>query len=291
MTTTGKDLGYTYSRIVRVSGEDSDPAQKGSYHEKTNFVASFGYPMQLVKRVSVINVAFINSAYNFIEDDESDLTNTGFSLFWNDGAPPVFKNYTLTPGFYNFAQLKAAMEAAFADFKATTAPLSNVPTINAPTTGTASITWGAGVSAATVYQIFDNNGNRRGPVSALGFVNGFTNSSVSGEGKTPGTTFANYLPSLQGITDTYIVSGALAGGNAFDEKNGTANILVAVPVTAEYGTLNLFECKQDVLCEISYPKGRNIQRADFSLQDRYGNLVNLNGSNLKITLRVWFDTV
>ena len=282
--TSGKDLGHTYSKLVRVSGQDSTPAQPGSYHAKTNFTVDFGYPLQIVKRVSVLNVSFQNTAFNIIEEPAEAANNT-FFISWNNGGPVSSKQYTIDPGFYNIQQLVTVMNAATADFKATVQPLANAASFVAPTTGTTVLNYGVGNNAGTHYQIFDNvDPTVSGPMHLMGFAG-----PADGVGVNPAPYVAENVPSLQGLTDAYIVSNSLAPGNCFDEKNQTRSILAAVPITVPFGTLNVFECKQDVLCEISYPKSRNIQKADFSLQDRYGNLVNLNGANLKLTLRVWFD--
>ena len=281
--TSGSDFGHTYSKLCRISGEDATPAQVGSYHAKTNFVVDFGYPLQTVKRVSVINVSFMNTIFN-VTDSPPEVRNNRFEIAWNNGGPIIVHPYTIDPGFYNVSQLIDVLNAAIVDFKTTYAPLANDAKFIAPTTGKVVIDYGTGNNVNTVFQVLDLKFGQ-GPVNLLGFT-----SPISGEGVNPPNQTAENLPSLQGLTDIYVVSAALAPGNAFDEKTNTRNILVATPVTVPFGTLNVMECKQDVLCEVTYPKGRNIQRADFSLQDRQGNLVNLNGANLRITLRVWYDT-
>lgn len=282
---SGKEVGYQFSRIVRVSGEDATPVRDDEY-KKTNFVVDFGYNLQQVKRVSVMNVAFMNNAFNFIETPE-ELSNINFTIELENGTLES-TTYTINPGFYNITQILTDLNDAAAEFKVAH-PLSPTVTFEAPTTS-GFIRANIGVTTAGyTWRIFDSNSdggaNSLGPIRQIGFSSGLITTSGAANVQS-----ANVLPSLQGLTDVSVVSSALAPGNCYDEKNLTSSVLVVIPVTAPFGTLNVFECKQDVLCEVSYPVSRNIQQADFSLRDRFGNLVNLNGANLKITLRVWYNS-
>ena len=282
---SGKDVGYQFSRLVRVSGEDATPASDDAY-AKTNFIVDYGYNLQQIKRVSVLNVAFMNNAFNFI-DTPADLSNNNFTIELDNG-PINSVTYTIDPGFYNITQILTELNNAAADFKATY-PLAPTVTFSVPTTS-GFIQANIGVTTAGyTWRIFDSNASgaafKLGPLRQIGFSTGLITTTGAANTQT-----ATVLPSLQGLTDVSLVSAALAPGNCFDEKNLASSVLVVIPVTAPFGTLNVFECKQDVLCEVSYPTSRNIQRADFSLRDRFGNLVDLNGANLKITLRVWYNS-
>lgn len=287
---SGKDKGYEYSRLVTVSGEDSTPIEsKGLSTSKTNFSVDFGYNLQQIKRVSVINVSFLNTAFNFI-DDPAAKANNSFTIELKDGVTLVgSKTYTIEPGFYNITQLITILNAAVVDFKAlyVDAPATVIfaqSAVSGFVTMTSSL-----LAGAFVWRIFDSNSSgtqlTRGPLQQSGFE---TNTlSTSGAAN---TQTATELPHLQGLTEARVVSQAIATSNCFDEKNQASSVLVVVPITAPFGFLNVFECKQDALCEISYSTNRNIQRADFSLRDRFGELIDLNGSNLKLTLKVWYNS-
>lgn len=278
---SGKDKGYEFSRLVRISGEDATPTDGASSSSaKTNFTVDFGYNLQQVKRVSILNVSFLNTAFNLIEDPSSR-ANVHFTI----SILGSVNTYTVDPGFYDLAQLLTVLNSALADFK-TAHPTA--PVVVFAQSAVSGFVTATGSGTATVLTIFDSDasGNplSRGPIELIGFAAG-TISITQGQVIT-----ATQLPHLQGLTEAYIVSQALAPGNCFDEKNQVSSILAVVPITAPFGQLNVFECKQDVLCEVSYPTPRNIQKADFSLRDRFGALVDLNGSNLKLTLRVWYNS-
>ena len=284
---SGKDLGYSFARLVRISGEDAVPAEKGN-NDKTNFVVDFGSNLQQVKRVSIVNVSFLNNAFNFVATPAS-LANVYFTFELDDGITVNSTTYTLQEGFYDMDTLLADLNAAAVDFKTTYA---NAPTVVFSTpseSGFIIATIGLtapGYTLTILDSDVDGLPSSKGPIRSIGFPSGVIVTSGAANVRR-----ATDLPSLQGLTEAYIVSQALAPGNCFDEKNQASSILVTIPITAPFGTLNVMECKQDILCEISYVTPKNIQRADFSLRDRFGNLINLHGANLKLTLKVFFNTM
>lgn len=287
---SGKDKGYEYSRLVTVSGEDSTPIE-GKYlsTSKTNFSVDFGYNLQQIKRVSVINVSFMNNAFNVIDDPPNKSNNQFLIYLALNDTVLTSQLYTIEPGFYNITQLLADLNAAAVNFK-TLEPLAPASVVFSQSTqsGFVSIT-ASTLPAGYSWHIYDsdgeNNVTRRGPVHLAGFQKQGIRSGPAG-----GTETATELPKLQGLTEVRVVSQAIATSNCFDEKNQASSVLVVVPITVPFGFLNVFECKQDALCEISYSTNRNIQRADFSLRDRFGELIDLNGSNLKLTLKVWYNS-
>lgn len=280
---SGKDKGYEYSRLVRISGEDAVATDgDNSPTAKTNFTVDFGYNLQQIKRVSVINVSFLNTAFNLIETPASQA-----NVYFTIALPALEQTFTVDPGFYNITQLLTVINTALADYK-TANP--DAPVVTFAQSAVSGYVTASSSNVPAVLEIYDSDSNgirsTRGPLQLCGFASGYI-ATTSGSAS---TVTATELPHLQGLTEVYVVSQALAPSNCFDEKNNATSILAVVPVTASFGVLNVFECKQDVLCEVSYPVARNIQRADFSLRDRFGALVDLNGSNLKLTLRVWFNS-
>jgi hypothetical protein len=97
------------------------------------------------------------------------------------------------------------------------------------------------------------------------------------------------LPSLVGLRQVYLVSNVLSPGYQIDEKGKFQNVAINIPVTAPFGSVNVWDCKQDSLCEITYPTPRNLQRVDFKLTDEDGSIIDLNGTSVKIELKVWFN--
>ena len=284
---SGVDQGFAQSRLVRISGEDASPAEPGTASEKTNFIVDFGYNLQQVKRVSILNVSFLNNAFNFIDEPKS-LSNVNWTITIAGPGPVLyFETYTIDPGFYNIEQVITTLNTSAAEFKVAHPEAPTVTFVESETSGFVVAEFGV-TTAGWVYDITDTKADGTasliGPLHQLGFATGL---AVFGAAQ---NLTATTLPSLQGLTEAYITSTALAPGNCFDEKGSITSIFVTVPITAPFGTLNVFECKQDVLCEVSYPLPRNIQKCDFSLRDRFGNLINLNGANLKLTLRVWYNS-
>jgi len=55
--------------------------------------------------------------------------------------------------------------------------------------------------------------------------------------------------------------------------------------------VNVFECKVDALCMIEYQTKRNLSVLDFQLVDDKGNIIELNGTTVKIELRMWTDSL
>lgn len=271
--------GYTksslFSRLLRISADKRLPGQGGD--RATNFVIDLGSNLQRCKRLSIQSVNFPNNFYNvFSNTFNGQHNNIGY--FTYNSVPGSF---TITPGFYNAAQLMSAITTAY---NAAIAQSQITSFTQDPISQLVTLSFNSDSKTATIRFDTDNSGTRVAtPFTLLGFTG-----SASATNTTTNVT-ATTLPSLAGLTQVYVVSNALAPSNCFDEKGQLSNVLLGIPITAAFGQLNVFDCHVDVLCEVLYPRSRDLVRCDFMLVDRNGNEVNLNGGNLKLDLRVWFD--
>lgn len=273
--------GYTksalFSKLLRISADKRLPGQAGD--RSTNFVVDLGANLQRCKRLSIQSVNFPNQFYNVYNNSfNGQFNNIGY--FTHSSNP---NSFTIAPGYYTTAQLMSAIVTAFNAAATDDAVITSFT--QDPISGICTFVFHSQDSNATLIHFDqDNKGNSQpGPFSLLGFE-GFAGTLGS-----PTTASGTHLPSMAGLTEVYIMSNALAPSNAFDEKGQLSNTLLGIPITAAYGQLNVFDCKVDQLCEILYPRSRDLGRCDFMLVDRNGNEVNLNGGNVKLDLRVWFD--
>ena len=259
--------GYTkssfFSKLLRISADKRLPGQGGD--RATNFVIDLGSNLQRCKRLSIQSVNFPNNFYNvFSNTFNGQHNNIGY--FTYNSVPGSF---TITPGFYNAAQLMSAITTAY---NAAIAQSQITSFTQDPISQLVTLSFNSDSKTTTVRFDTDNSGTTRAtPFTLLGFTG-----SASATNSTT-TTTATSLPSLSGLTEAYIVSSALAPSNSFDEKGQLSNVLVGIPITSAFGQLNVFDCHVDVLCEVLYPRSRDLVRCDFMLVDRNGYEVNLNG--------------
>jgi hypothetical protein len=273
---TGGEVGYRLARLATASG-DYDIYPNAPLASKTNFTMDLGLNVQQITRVSFLNVAFRNNGYN-INSTGGGANNT-FAINYK-GAVTEFE---IKAGFYTTATLMSAMQAAI---QAELDDIGNFDTFTLAqdsTTQIVSATFYNGLSDGT-FSIQDASGSS-GSWEMLGFVVDppldYTYPPSTQ------TKYATYLPSLGGLTQVYLRSNALAPGLFFDVSGQTKNICMTVPVTVPFGVENVWECKVDKLCEITYPSPRNLQKIDFALVDKEGNLIDLHGSNLVVNFKLW----
>lgn len=273
--------GYTksslFSKILRISADKRLPGQGGD--RSTNFVIDLGANLQRCKRLSIQTISFPNNFYNVFNNSfNGEFNNIGYF----DHPAISAQSFTIAPGYYNTAQLMSAIVTAFNTAATGHAVITSFT--QDPISQLCTFTFNSD-SSATLIRFTTNNNNspQASPWSLLGF-SGSVGTTVA-----PITTTAAKMPSLAGLTEVYVVSNTLAPANAFDEKGQLANVLVGIPITAAFGQLNVFDCKVDVLCEVLYPSSRDLVICDFMLVDRNGKEVDLNGGNVKLDLRVWFD--
>lgn len=257
----GAEKGFVESKLVSA---DSDKGSASIIVEEqgSSFTVDYGSLLQNVKRISIITVQFPNNFYNVI----ADRGQNAFNYTYNGTNFQII----IPEGFYTVGRLMQILIDAITAQNGGVGPYMDLQ----PDTG----------------KVFINNGTMLPLLtiqlstiwSQLGFIS-----------DTAITTIDNYvainLPSLQGLTKVYVNSNALAIQNGIDVGGEQKSQLLAIPINAQFGEMVVFECKQDVLCEITYPIKRNLQVVDFQLTDRNNETVYLQGGNLKLELRVWFD--
>lgn len=265
---SGKEAGYTYAKLVTVSG---DNGSSGSV--ATNFTVNLGTNMQKVVRVSICSVTFPNNAYN-VNSTGGGQNNT-FAIVVNS----TIVDFAVEGGFYTTTSLMTAVATAINTFLTPSHGNGSVALTQDPISQLVTLTFTPSFTNPTIELVDAQEGS--GIWELLGFA--------VPAGPTATSLTATYLPSLGGLKEVFLQSSALAPGNMFDKDGEQKNTLLAIPITAPFGVSNVFECKVDALCEITYLSQRTLQSVDFSLTDKYGNIVDLHGGNLVINLKVWFN--
>lgn len=287
---SGKEIGYTYSKLVTVSGDNGNPGGT-----KTNFRINLGNNMQKIARVSIASVLFPNNAYNVNATGGGANNTFGFA---DDYAANLL---SVEGGFYTTSTLMAAVQDAI---QGVIDPDGDTVTLTQDvTTQLVTVSFTAAVDSNT-FDLYDSGNGVNDPGDPgfnpalgipgiwelLGFDLGPSGyiRLAAGIGVTRSTTATN-LPSLAGLKTVYLQSNTFAPGNMFDRDGDQKNTLLVIPITVQFGVSNVFECKVDSLCEITYLSSRMCQEADFYLTDKAGNMVDLHGGNLVVNLKVWFN--
>jgi hypothetical protein len=267
---SGKEIGYTFAKLVTVSGDNGT----GDSKSKTDFRVNLGPNMQKISRLSILSVTFPNNAYNV--NDSGGGANNGFAIESDSTVHEIFLN----PGFYTTATLMSAVENAVNSYlNDTYGDGRSISLAQDTLSQLVTITYTPGGGPATI-DILDTETN-----SGIWELLGFTTLPLT----VTDTQTAPDLPSLGGLKEVFLQSNELAPGNMYDRDGTQKNTLIAIPITAPFGVSNVWECKQDILCEISYLSPRSAQQCDFYLTDKFGNIINLHGGNLVINLKVWFN--
>jgi len=272
---SGKEEGYTHSKLLTVSGADG---QAGG--TRTNFKINLGTNVQKVSRVSIASVTFPNNAYN-VNDTGGGANNTFGFVDVNLGE---FVEFEVDPGFYTTTTLMSAVQTAINAWLSVQGYGQSITLSQDSISQLVSVTYTAGTGSSTVSLEDAKTGSTTysGIWELLGFV-----PSVTVSASTP--SVATNLPNLGGLKEVFLQSNILASGNMFATDGTQKNTVIAIPVTAPFGASNVFECKQDALCQISYMTPRTLTDIDFYLTDRNGNIIDLHGGNLTINLRIWFN--
>jgi len=270
---SGCEMGFKYCNLVRIDGN-----KRTTGDSATSFTMNLSQSLQNIQRVSFVSAVFPNNIYN-IRAGVNNIIDYVFSI------SSTATEYTgsITPGYYSITQLIAAVNTVIA---------GQVPSTAFGNSTDLTYKVYLNVDSGADYMKLLNRGN--GSVwSALGWNNVPVNTGAStGPGVTisPGSNVeAPALPQLAGTTEVYVQSVALAPGHAFDESGTVTSTCIGIPVQVPFGSIQTYECKVDSLCQITYPTPRNIQSIDIQVVDRTGTVVDLNGGNFKLDVRVWYN--
>lgn len=280
MTSIGYDQGALYSKLLRINSAKAYTNGKDGF-SLTNCIVDLGQNCQRVKRVSFTSIVFSNTAYNILDSTYPD-PNNEFRLLTGTGT----YSFSVPKGFYNSSQLLAAMQSTIAT-ALTTAGFGETFTFTQdPINNLVTFTYNKGTFGGNATaQLLANTNNVASTWTFLGYKVPIGQTSLGASV----TITASGVPSLSGIRQAYLRSSTLSPANQFDEKGKLSDISVVIPITAPYGFVNVWECKVDKLCEIIYSTPRNFQQIDFALVDEDGSVIDLNGGNIKIELKIYFD--
>lgn len=263
---SGKEVGYTYAKLVTVSGDTGAADSKSS----TDFNVNLGPNMQKISRISIVSVTFPNNAWNI--NSSGGGANNRFAVTGSG-------DLTIPGGFYTTTTLMSAIENKVNTYLTGLGDGQSISLSQDPISQLVTVTYTAGTGASSI-QLLDASINS-GAWEKLGFT-------ILPLTVTTSETAPDF-PSLGGLKEVFLQSNELAPGNMYDLDGTQKNTLICIPITAPFGVSNVFECKVDALCEITYPSPRSAQRCDFYLTDRGGHIVDLHGGNLVINLKVWFN--
>lgn len=273
---SGREEGYVFSKLVRSASAVAQTAGKPGY-SLTNWVSDLGTTCQQVSRVSFVSCVFTNTAYNVNGSSSTDPNN----LASYNVAGLLQSTVSVTEGFYNVTQLMSAIVAAINPELAIYGFGESIALSQDPISQKVLLTYTPGTSGHAYFKITANTSSPS--TGSLWTLLGFT---LNQQGI---AILAPSLPRLTGLRQVYLVSRALAPTNQIDEKGDFQNVCINIPVTAPFGSVNVWECRVDSLCQVSYKTSRNLQQVDFQLQDEDGSIVNLNGSSVKVEFKVWFN--
>ena len=107
----------------------------------------------------------------------------------------------------------------------------------------------------------------------------------------PANNFSAYaLPNLTGIRNVYICSRILGQGvNSLLENGVNLPLVLNMPMTEPFASVNYFECNETLLNLKTYKQGQNTQYIDIQLRDIDGHIIDINGAEWQITMLVYYD--
>ncbi len=106
----------------------------------------------------------------------------------------------------------------------------------------------------------------------------------------PSPYTAPFTPQLQGVQHVHIASKVLSKGNNFIEANTRQEvpIVAMIPNDVPFGAVKHYETKHEQLDVINYESEVNLQSIDIKLFDGKGNLLDLQGEDCTIILKVYY---
>lgn len=227
----------------------------------SDFVYRIGESME-VSDIAIKSITMINAQYNIKSD-----ANT---LIINDGATDY--NITIPIGQYNVTNLITVLQTEI---------------INA-VGGTCVIT----LDNITNKLIFTTSVPLKYKGDNLGYKVGFGSNPVYYPSSPSLIVNAPFLPNLQGTTNYYIVSSTLAGSQgSILLNNQKRQIILTVPVDKNFGELITYEINEINLNRRVFTRPTNIQDIDIKIIDDDNNIVDLQNTNIEITLQVSVPSV
>jgi hypothetical protein len=230
----------------------------------TNFNISVGQSIN-IKQMVVKNVTLPNTSYNI------NSSNNQLRWVYNSSN----KLSTLPVGQYNLVELASALQTAFIVYD-----VGATVTINP-------LTQKLVYHFSLPTQILLNSN------SPLAYLIGFNLNNVVAYPAVAGVNFtAPTLSNLSGIRNFFVCSRTLAQGFNSVLQNGTnLPMILAMPNTVPFGSLNHY-ISNDILLDVkSYKQLQNVQYCDIQIRDEDNNIIDLNGEEISLSLLIYYDLV
>jgi hypothetical protein len=230
----------------------------------TNFNISVGQSVN-IKQMVVKNVTLPNTSYNI------NSTNNQLRWVYNSSN----KLSTLPVGQYNLVELASALQTAFIVYDA-----GATVTINP-------LTQKLVYHFSLPSQILINSSSPLASLIGFNLANLVAYPAIAGVNFTAPT-----LSNLAGIRNFFVCSRTLAQGFNSVLQNGTnLPMILAMPNTVPFGSLNHYQ-SNDILLDVkSYKQLQNVQYIDLQIRDEDNNIVDLNGEEISLNLLIYFDLI
>lgn len=288
MSGYGGNKGSQFVRTLRINSSNrTDPENSTD----SNFYINIGPNVQQVLKVSPTSIQFPKNFYNVFQNNAK--FNNAFALYTEDSKlGPIETTILIPPGYYTANQLMSAIQ---------TAVLTANPNVTLTFTydsitqrSSVSRTVGGTVTLVQMIQLTP-------PYSILGLPGkqdfnpfgllGFDITTLLWHAADNTSRVGIAAPSLNNPSIAYISSAALSPQNSFDEDGKISNIIAQVDLgSTPQGAMASWECKQDILCEIDYGRPRMLSLIDIQLVDHDGDILDLQGGELNLFLRVWLNS-
>jgi hypothetical protein len=248
-----------YSSFLRISS-----AERINKNDSTSdFTVSINNDskMQKVTMIAVKEVTIPNTAYN--------ITSNNNAFYMSNLAGDIIYTFRITPGQYTITTIIQHINTNPANIYFT---LSQDPyTLKLKATRI----------FATPLQFITGNQNINNILGIVAPLVFYIN-----------TEFQS-LPDLSGIRNFYVISNTLGDGNAMISPTlPKMSIISVVPNNTEWGHITYYNSNEQKLDEIYYPSqtnGKNISFIDLKLISIDGQLINLNGLDWSILLKVYYN--
>ena len=254
------------SQLIRIDSQDKSTSSVSN----SNFRVNLGnaYRSAPVTRIVLKQIQFPNNFYNVRTGVDDVLT------VQENGQAPF--DVTIPQGFWEITDLLTEMKTQ----------------IDAGLVGGSTVTITLGNQDKKLLFTFSGT-------TAIVYANASGNSTIATNlgilQTTPGMSTnitGNAIPSLEGLTEVFLISDTLAPLHTREYNNNQRNIFASIPITAPFTSQNIYRSQDEELDSIEYPTpGRLIRDIDIRLENREGEAVNLSENHdVKIIFKVYYSS-
>jgi hypothetical protein len=245
-------MSYVHSRLLRINSSDRSVESVSKYDI---IYRNNNYDAQLIKRVELKSAVIPNTEYNINASNNT----WNFPNTLNGTA-----SFTIPVGQYTITTLITEMQTLVPGLTVTQSALTDKLTF---------------AIAGNFDMISDPAINQLAPIL------GISTTVLT----TAGPETADDLPNLTGLTKVYISSKALGSDKSMitaDKVN--QNVFATVPVNVPYGTTQIHEeFSSNTLDRSTFQAHKNLNKIDVQLLDGNNRVIDLNGLDWEIILRVY----